>query len=120
MKNLKITVNGTTYDVQVEEVGGSAAPVAPAPAATPAPATASAPAAAPAGEGTPVEAPMPGTVVDIKVSNGTTVAEGDTVVILEAMKMENEIAAPCAGTITSICVSKGESVDSGKVLVTIG
>ncbi len=119
MKNLKITVNGTTYDVQVEEVGSSSsAPVA-APAAAPAKPAAPAPAAS-AGEGTPVESPMPGTVVDIKVANGAKVAEGDTVIILEAMKMENEIAAPCAGTITSVCVSKGESVDSGKVLVTIG
>ncbi len=120
MKNLKITVNGTTYDVQVEEVGGSSAPVASAPAPSAAPAQAPAPAAAPAGSGTPVEAPMPGTVLDIKVANGATVAQGDTLIILEAMKMENEINAPCAGTVTSVCVSKGESVDSGKVLVTIG
>lgn len=117
MKNLKITVNGTTYDVQVEETGASSAPVASAPAPAPAPAAAPAPSA---GAGTKVESPMPGTVLDIKVANGATVNEGDPVVILEAMKMENEINAPCSGTVTSICVNKGDSVDSGTVLVTIG
>lgn len=117
MKNLKITVNGTTYDVQVEEVGGSAASAPVSAPAAPAPAPAAAPAQ---GEGTPVTAPMPGTVVDVKVANGAKVNEGDTVVILEAMKMENEINAPCSGTVTSVVVSKGESVDSGKVMLTIG
>lgn len=123
MKNLKITVNGTTYDVQVEETGATSAPVAAAPVAAPAAPAAPAPAAAPAsaaGAGTKVESPMPGTVLDIKVANGASVKEGEPVVILEAMKMENEINAPCSGTVTSVCVAKGDSVESGTVLVTIG
>ena len=120
MKNLKITVNGTTYDVQVEETGASSAPVAsaPAPAAAPAPAPAAAPAPS-AGAGTKVESPMPGTVLYIKVANGATVNEGDPVVILEAMKMENEICASGDGTVDKIVAAKGASVNSGDVLVTL-
>lgn len=119
MKNLRITVNGTAYDVQVEELGAAASP---APAAAPAPAQPAAPAPAPApaaGAGEPIKAPMPGTIVSVNVSSGQKVNEGDVVVVLEAMKMENEIMAPKAGTITSVSVSKGESVASGAVLVTI-
>lgn len=121
MKNLKITVNGVAYDVQVEELGeGSApaaAPAAPAPAkAAPAPAKK----AAAAGAGEKVAAPMPGTIVSVNVSDGQSVKKGDVVVVLEAMKMENEIKAPVDGTITSIAVNKGESVDTGATLVTIG
>lgn len=134
MRQFKITVNGKAYDVQVEENGSAAsapvaaAPVAPAntpaPAAAPAPAPAAepVPAAAPvsaAGEGTPVEAPMPGTILKVLVSNGQAVKSGDAVVILEAMKMENEITAPVDGTVTAVCVANGDSVDVGKVLVTI-
>lgn len=126
MKRFSVTVNGKAYDVAVEEITGAApAPVAAAPApvaAAPAPATAvaSAPAAAPvAGAGEKVQAPMPGTILDIKVAVGDTVSRGQTVVILEAMKMENDIVASCDGKITSILVSKGDTVNSDDVLVTI-
>lgn len=119
MKNLKITVNGTTYDVQVEEVGESSAPAAAAPAApaaAPAPKKAAAPAVS---GGEPVVAPMPGTILSVNVSANQAVKAGDVLVILEAMKMENEIKAPKDGTITSVAVSKGESVDTGATLVTL-
>ena len=126
MRKFIVNVNGTSYEVEVEEVGASSsapvmaapAPVA-APAAAPAPvaAPAPAPAAAPAG-GTPVKAPMPGNVLDIKVSNGQAVKKGDLLVILEAMKMENEIFAPQDGTVT-VVASKGSTVNSGDVLVTL-
>lgn len=129
MKNYRITVNGNTYDVQVEELGASQAPAAPAapqasaPAATPAPATpapapqASAPAAT--GEGEKVTAPMPGNILDIKVNVGDSVAANQVVVVLEAMKMENDIVTPVAGTVTAINVTKGQAVNSGDVLITV-
>ena len=126
MRKFIVNVNGTSYEVEVEEVGASSsAPVtqAPAPIAAPAAAVttaaapAPAPAAAPAG-GTPVKAPMPGNVLDIKVSNGQAVKKGDLLVILEAMKMENEIFAPQDGTVT-VVASKGSTVNSGDVLVTL-
>lgn len=119
MKNLKITVNGVAYDVQVEEVGGSAsAPVA-APETPVAPAPKAAPAAAPT-SGEPLNCPMPGTIISVNVSAGQQVKLGDVVVVLEAMKMENEIKAPKDGTITSVNVNKGDAVESGTLLVTIG
>lgn len=120
MKRFNITVNGKSYDVAVEEVGAGAAP-APAPA-TPAPAaaTAAAPApAAPAGDDTPVKAPMSGNILDVKVNVGDTVSVGQVIIVLEAMKMENDIVAPCAGKVTSIAVKKGETVNSDTVLATI-
>ena len=113
MKKFHITVNGNAYEVEVEEIG-SAAPAA-APAASAAPA---APAAAPAG-GTVITCPMPGTIIDIKVAAGQAVAEGQVLVIFEAMKMENEIVAPCAGTVASINVNKGDSVNSGSILMSL-
>ena len=122
MKNLRITVNGTAYDVQVEELGTSSAPAAsvPAQAAAAAPAPAAKPAAASGAAGSVVvKAPMPGTVVKIEVSAGQAVKAGDDLVFIEAMKMETPVKAPKDGTVVTIDVAKGESVDSGKVLVTL-
>lgn len=120
MKNLRITVNGTAYDVQVEELGESSAPAA----AAPAPAKKEAPAAKPAAPkgakgSVEIKAPMPGTVVRVAVSSGQAVKSGDDLVFIEAMKMETPVKAPQDGTVASIEVAKGEAVDSGKVLVTL-
>ncbi|MDE5884341.1 MAG: biotin/lipoyl-binding protein [Oscillospiraceae bacterium] len=122
MKRFNVTVNGKTYDVAVEELGADAAPVASAPVAASAPAApAPAPAAAPAvGTGEKVTAPMPGTILDVKVSNGASVSKGDVIMVLEAMKMENDIVAPCDGSVTSIVVKKGDTVQSGDTLATVG
>ncbi len=119
MKQLKVTVNGITYDVSVEEVGASAsaAPAA-APASAPA-APAAAPAPAPVAGGESVCAPMPGTILSVNVSAGQAVKKGDVLLVLEAMKMENEIYAPRDGQVAAVTVAKGESVESGKVLVTL-
>ena len=138
MNRYKVTVNGTAYDVLVEDMGGTqaayapvaqpapavipaAAPVAapqpvPAPvAATPAPA----PAPAPAGASV-VEAPMPGKILKISVSVGASVSSGDVLLILEAMKMENEISAPAGGTVREIRAREGDSVNTGDVLIVLG
>lgn len=136
MRKFAITVNGVSYEVEVEEIGGApvyaaapaSAPVAPAPVAAPAPAAAPAPKAAPASKapaapavagGEPVNSPMPGTILDVKVSVGQSVKNGDTLLILEAMKMENEIRAPRDGVVASITVSKGATVNSGDVLLSL-
>lgn len=116
MKRFNITVNGKAYDVAVEETTGGAAPVAAAPAAAPAPAPAAS--AAPAG-GEPVTAPMPGTILEIKVSVGTEVKEGQPVAVLEAMKMENDIPAAKTGKVVAINAKKGDSVQTGDVILTI-
>ena len=118
MKRYNITVNGTAYDVTVEETDASAAPVA---AAAPAPKKAAAPKAAPAGAqgGVKIEAPMPGTVMDVKLKVGDKVTNGTPIAIIEAMKMENEIPATCDGTIASINVNKGDSVNTGTLIATL-
>ncbi len=129
MRKFNVTVNGQAYEVEVEEVGGAptAAPVrAAAPVAAPAPKAAPAPAVAPAapkaapGAGDPVKSPMPGNILDVKVKVGDKVQNGTCLVVLEAMKMENEIPAPHDGTVTSVLVSKGATVGAGDVLVTLG
>ena len=123
MKYYNITVNGVAYSVSVEETAAGAAPVAAAPAAPKAPAapTAAPKAAAPAGAAgaVSVKAPMPGNILDVKVAAGASVKAGDVLVILEAMKMENEIVAPQDGTVASINVNKGDTVNSGDVLVSM-
>ena len=125
----KLNVNGIAFDVEIlgapltegdlPEVAAAAVPAATAPA--PAAAPASAPAAkGAAGEGTPVAAPLPGVVTKVLVSAGQAVKKGDTVVVLEAMKMENNITAECDGKVTGVCVAAGDSVLEGTTLVTIG
>lgn len=124
MKKYNVTVNGTAYEITLEVVDAAdvkaapvAAPVA-APAAAPVPAAAPAPVAAPAG-GETVKSPMPGTILSINVQNGATVKKGDVLMVLEAMKMENEIMSPCDGTIASVNVNSGASVETGAVLCVI-
>ena len=126
----KVTLNGKTYEIEVEqgnaivEAEYEAAAPAPAPAQAPAQAPAAAAPAAPAapsvtGAGEVVSSPLPGTVLDIKVSAGSAVSKGQVVAIIEAMKMENEILAPKDGTVTQVVASKGATVESGAPLVVI-
>lgn len=123
MKNYRITVNGTAYDVAVEELGAGAAPVAAAAPAAPVAAAAPAPAApaAPATAAGSIEvaAPMPGKILNVKAGVGTAVKKGDVILILEAMKMENDVVAPEDGTVASINVSAGDAVEAGDVLATL-
>ena len=128
----KVTLNGRTYEVEVEagkamlldesEAIAPSAPAAAAPVAAPAAAPAAAAPAAPVvtGSGEMVAAPMPGTILKVNVKNGDAVKEGQVLVVLEAMKMENEIMAPKSGTITQVAVQKGASVNTGDALVFIG
>ena len=135
MKKFNITVNGQAYEVEVEEVGGAVsaapAPKAAAPVAAPAPkaATRTAPKAAPkaAKKAAPagaqgavkVNAPMPGKILKVNVNAGAAVKKGDVLLVLEAMKMENEICAPQDGTVATVECAAGDSVESGKVLVSM-
>ena len=136
MKNYTITVNGNVYEVSVEESNGSAVqvpvtPVATAPKVAPkaAPtatikeesevAAPKAPVTSGSAGSTKVSAPMPGKILGVKVSVGQQVKKGDVVVILEAMKMENEIVAPQDGIVASVNVAAGQSVESGEVLATL-
>lgn len=126
MKSLRITVNGKTYEVQVEET--DSVEIAPQPIQNN-----STTAAAPAQQEKPVEtkptasaagqsvtSPMPGNILDVKISQGDSVKMGQILIILEAMKMENEITSPCDGIVSSVLVRKGDAVDAGAVMVTIG
>lgn len=127
-KNAQVTVNGAAYSVEIEKGAAeapAAAPVAaPAQQAAPAqtataPVAAPAPAAKPAGPGTKVESPLPGVIIEVSVKEGQAVKMGQKVAVLEAMKMENEIAATADGTVTAIHVAKGDSVLEGAPIVTI-
>lgn len=128
MKKFSVTVNGTVYDVEVNEVkAGGAAPApaaAPAPKAAPAPAPAAAPApkaAAPVAAGaTTVKAPMPGKILSVAVSAGQAVKKGDLLIVLEAMKMQNEIYAPQDATVSEVRVSANQTVATGEDMVVLG
>ena len=127
-----VTLNGKNYEVDVTETkeaivtNVSDAAVAPAPASAAAPVSAPVPvpSAPPAqvttGSGTPVESPMPGTILKVNASQGQNVKEGDVLFILEAMKMENEIVAPISGTVSQIVAAQGQTVDTDAVLALIG
>ena len=128
MKKYKVNVNGTAYEITLEVVdekdipatapaAPAAAPAPAAPAAAPAPVAAPAP--APAAGSETVSCPMPGTILSVNVSNGQAVKKGDVLVVLEAMKMENEIQAPRDGVVASVAVTKGSNVETGAVLVVL-
>lgn len=112
MKKYRVTVNGIVYEVELEELTGAAPAPVSAPAAS---AAAPAPAAAPAA-GEQITAPMPGTILAVNVSAGQAVKKGEVLMILEAMKMENEIMCPRDGVVASVHTSKGSAVESGALL----
>lgn len=115
MKKYRVTVNGSLYEIEVEEMDASAVSAAPAAKAAPA----AAPVAAAPAAGAQIKAPMPGNILDVKVSAGQSVKKGDVLIILEAMKMENEIQAPCDGKVTGVNVRKGDTVETQALLCTI-
>lgn len=131
MKKYNVTVNGTVYEVEVEEVGGDSsapaaapvvneAPKAAAPAPVPKPAAKpAAPKAAAAAGSVKIEAPMPGVITKVCVKPGDAIKTGDTIVAFEAMKMEQEIKSPKDGTVASINVSQGDSIKQGDILATL-
>lgn len=121
MKNYTITVNGNVYNVTVEEGVTSGAPVVSAPkAAAPAPKAAPAPAPKSAGAGSvKINAPMPGKIVAVKANAGDSVKKGQVIIVLEAMKMENDIVAPQDGTIASIDTAVGSAVEAGETIATL-
>ena len=114
MKNYRVNVNGTEYEVAIEEISASEVKKS---ATAAAPAAPAAPVAAGAGE--KITAPMPGNILAVNVAAGQTVKSGDVLMILEAMKMENEIMAPKAGKVTAVNVQKGATVATGDLLCTI-
>ena len=116
MKKYRVTVNGTVYEIELEELTGAAPAPAAAPAAAPAPA---APAAAAPASGEQVTSPMPGNILAVNVAAGDTVKRGQVLMVLEAMKMENEIMCPCDGRVVSVNTSKGATVESGTLLCVI-
>ena len=120
MKQYKINVNGTFYEVSIEEVDAAEIKNAAPAAAQSAPAAPAAPASAAPGKGEQVNCPMPGNILAVNINVGDVVKAGQVGMILEAMKMENEIMVPCDGTVTAVGVQKGQTVESGAFLFSIG
>ena len=119
MKAYKVTVNGNVYEIVLEVIDKADIKTPAAPVAAPAPAVPAAPVAPASAGATTITAPMPGTILKVNVANGQAVKKGDVLMILEAMKMENEIMAPCDCTIASVNTTAGTTVEAGAVLCTL-